>query len=210
MNNPLLVKRVIISVIAMILIASTAYLISTTSSRIGKTPIHLSAFPNDTTVMIDDAPIKIGTNYLNPGIYVISAKKEGFDDYNKTLVVEEEGQTIGIIMSPNTKETLEWAKSKENESEYYKVFGDAQAAATDTGRVFNEKNPIAKHLPYKTAIYSVGYRMDKSDPSGNSIIIEIDAIDGYRQSALYRIRQLGYDPTDFNINFREYENPFPL
>ena len=52
--------------------------------------------------------------------------------------------------------------------------------------------------------------MDHSDPSGNSIIIEIDAREGYRQAALYKIRELGYDPTDLTINFRGYENPFPL
>src|SRR5690606_12422556 len=112
------------------------------------------------------------------------------------------------VMSPNSEAAMKLAR--ENEDAYMEAQAAGERAAAEIGKTFNDKNPIARHLPYKTFFYSIGYRMDPTDPSGNSIIIEIDAPEGYRQSALYRIRQLGYDPTDFTINFRDYENPFPL
>ena len=179
-----------------------------TVSRSGKTPISLSVFPNDTTITVDNEVIKTGTVYFTPGTYQLEAEKEGYDTYTKTLIVEEEEQTVAIILTPDSEEAFEYGRS--NEKEYLEVQAQGEIAAMERGKTFNEQNPIAKHLPYKTFFYSIGYRMDQRDPSGNSIIIEIDAPEGYRQSAIYRIRQLGYDPTDFTINFREYENPFPL
>ena len=177
-------------------------------NRAGKTPISLSVFPNDTTITIDDEVTKTGTIYLDPGTYQLEAEKEGYDTYTKTLIVEEENQTVVIILTPESEEAFEYGRN--NEEEYREVQAQGEIAAMERGETFNKRNPIAKHLPYKTFFYSIGYRMDQRDPSGNSIIIEIDAPEGYRQSAIYRIRQLGYDPTDFTINFREYENPFPL
>ena len=201
-------KRIGIVTIVLLFLVAIAYLSSVTIEHSGKTSIELSAFPDDSNITIDGENTKIGTHYLEPGTYKIEAEKEGYDNYSKTLVLEETKQKVVVILVPNSEEAFKFGR--ENEEEYLKVQAQGEVAAIETGKAFNQRNPIAKHLPYKTFFYSIGYRMDQSDPSGNSIIIEIDAIDGYRQSALYRIRQLGYDPTDFNINFRDYENPFSL
>lgn len=190
------------------LLAAVGYILLFSVGRSGKTPVDMVIFPEDAIATLDGEEVKSGTLYLEPGTYSVRAKREGFSDYSKTLVLEETPQTLPIILSPVTREALEF--SKKNEEEFEKAYAKGQKAAAEQGKIFNDRNPIAKHLPYKTFFYSVGYRMDPSDPSGNSIIIEIDASEGYRQSALYRIRQLGYDPTDFTINFRDYENPFPL
>lgn len=208
MNNPSTAKNITIAVVGIFSVIVLAYVAILINNRSGKTPIELSVFPGDATITIDDSTMKPGTRYLSPGTYIVEAKRDGFEDYSKTLVIEKVKQEVAIILTANSEEALEWAK--ENDKEYEKVFAKAQEAAAETGKTFNERNPIAKDLPYKTFFYSVGYRMDPNDPSGNSIIIEIDAPEGYRQAAIYRIRQLGYDPTDFTINFREYENPFPL
>lgn len=200
--------KIVAVVLALLMLIVVAYFGITATSRAAKTPLNLSIFPADATVTIDGDAVQDGTHYLEPGTYLIEAKKEGFNNYSKTLTLEGSERTVAIILTPNSEEALEYGR--ENEEEYRKVQAQGEIAAMEMGRIFNEKNPIAKHLPYKTFFYSVGYRMDQSDPSGNSIIIEIDAPEGYRQAAIYRIRQLGYDPTDFTINFRNYENPFPL
>lgn len=210
MNSSVRLKKYILSVIIILVIIFVSFYGFRNFERSGKAPVNIGVFPGDALVTIDNTPVYSGIHYLSPGIYEITATRDGFDSHSRTLVVDESSQTVAIILSANTDEALRWVKAKENRPEYNKVFGLGQIAAQEDGSRFHKLNPIAKDLPYKTFFYSVGYRTDKSDPSGNSILIEIDASDGYRQSAVYRIRQLGYDPTDFNINFRDYENPFPL
>ncbi len=75
---------------------------------------------------------------------------------------------------------------------------------------FNDINPIVEKLPIKALFYSIGFRNDPNDKTGQSIILEIDALPDYRQSAINKIRELGYDPGNFKIIFREYESPFNL
>lgn len=201
-------RRIVAILFVGILLIAVLYLSIINIDRIGKTPIALSAFPEDATILIDGNNVKTGTLYLAPGTYQLEAKKQGYDSYTKKVVLEEDKQTIAVILSPNSEEAFEYGRK--NEAAYLKVQAQGEVAAAEAGKRFSELNPITKDLPYKTFFYSIGYRMDQTDPSGNSIIIEIDANEAYRQTALNRIRELGYDPTDFTINFRNYENPFPL
>ena len=200
--------KAIALLLGIILLVVIIYVSTLSVSRSGKTPVSFSVYPSDATILLEGEEIGAGTNYLDTGIYQLRVEREGFKPYEKTVVLEEDKQTVAVILTPDSQEAI--AYGKENEKEYLKVQAQAEVATGEAGKTFHDANPIAKDLPYKTFFYSVGYRMDQSDPSGNSIIIEIDAPEGYRQSALYRIRQLGYDPTDFTINFRDYENPFAL
>lgn len=204
----ILTRRMSIIIIAGILFIAAIYFAITAINHTGKTAISLSAFPNDMTIKIDDKTVTPGTLYFAPGAYRLEAEKKGYDSYTRTIVLKNNKQTIAVILTPNSDEAFEYGRK--NEAAYRKVQAQGEVAAAESGQLFSKLNPITKDLPYKTFFYSVGYRMDQADPSGNSIIIEIDAPEGYRQSAIYRIRQLGYDPTDFTINFRDYENPFPL
>lgn len=204
----IMTKKTGVILLAGILLIFTIYLAMTTIGHTGKTAISLSAFPDDMTITIDGKNVKVGTLYFAPGTYRLEAKKQGYDSYAKTIVLDKDKQTIAIILTPNSEEAFEYGNK--NEAAYRKVQAQGEVAAAEAGKLFSKLNPITKDLPYRTFFYSLGYRMDQADPSGNSIILEIDAAEGYRQSAIYRIRQLGYDPTDFTINFRDYENPFPL
>lgn len=201
-------RKIVVALLAILFIATVIYFSVISIDRNGKTALSLSAFPDDMTILIDGESVEIGTLYLVPGTYQLEATRQGYDSYKKTIVLGEEEQTMAIILSPNSEEAFEYGRK--NEAAYLKVQAEGEVAAAEAGKRFSELNPITKDLPYKTFFYSVGYRMDQADPSGNSIIIEIDAGEAYRQAALYRIRELGYDPTDFTINFRGYENPFPL
>jgi hypothetical protein len=208
MDSISLVKRVALFGSALLLLGIVLYLAITTVGRADKTPVTFSTFPDDALISIDNRGIKSGTHHLNPGTYQINVEKEGFSNYSRVVVLEDTPRTVAVILVPQTDEAREW--TAKNEAAQRKIQGEVEESVYQTGKLFAEKNPIARELPYRTFMYTIGYRMDQTDPSGNSIIIEIDAREGHKQSALYQIRQLGYDPTDFTINFREYENPFPL
>lgn len=75
---------------------------------------------------------------------------------------------------------------------------------------FYELNPITTKLPINNPLTKISYEIDPSDKSGNSIVLIIDAWPGYRHAAISRIQNAGFDPTQFNIKFLNYTNPFSL
>jgi hypothetical protein len=111
-----------------------------------------------------------------------------------------------VALEAVSESALEWARK--NEKLYLAYEGRAGERANAEGEEFSKVNPITSKLPYENFLYTLGYRADTTDSSGNSIIVEIDAPAEYRRAALKKIRDLGYDPTDFKINFRNYESPF--
>lgn len=207
MKNISLRKMIILLIV--IIIALIIWIAGSINiDRAGKTMVEISVFPGDSLITINDETYKPGKIYLNEGLHSLVVSKDGFSRFTKTIDLKKDDQTIAVILSPESKEALEW--SKQHESEYRKVQAKSEIAAAEAGKRFNKLNPIARHLPYKSFTYSIGHRMDTTDPSGNSIIVVIDAPEGYRQSALYHIRKLGQDPTDLTIDFINYENPFTL
>lgn len=71
-----------------------------------------------------------------------------------------------------------------------------------------DSNPIAARLPYKSLLYTIDYRTDPADSTGRSIILEIDAPQGRREQVLAQLERWGYNPTNLNIEFINYRNPF--
>lgn len=202
-------SRVIAGVFLAIVAVFIVYLFIVSISRSGKTGLSFTAIPKDTVVTIDGNTVKGGTKiYLNPGTYTYTATKDGFKEVSQTINLQDIERSVSIALTPESEEAKKWAK--EHESEYLALEGKEEKGSDEISKRFIDSNPIIKDLPYKTFIYSIGHHIDPADPTGNSIIIDIDAPEGYRQDALFQIRQMGYDPTDFNINFRGYNNPFPL
>lgn len=210
MNNSILKhKPFIIAVIVLVLLVLTvAYFSFTQVTRSGKNAILIDIFPTNARITIDNQKVSRGTVYLEPGTYSIKASQEGFKEYSDILVVDSSMKTYVMTLVPDSEEAEKIYEDQKDE--YARVRKLSEQAVRESGEYFHKRNPIVSKLPYRSFIYTIGYRMDQSDPSGNSIIIEIDAHEGYRQAALYKIRELGYDPTDLTINFRDYENPFTL
>ncbi len=198
----LIISLLVIAVIVVPLI----YFIYTSVERSGKTQITLLSVPSDASISIDDKAVQPGTFYLKPGTYTLKAKKDGFAPFENREVVESEGKTITISLQPVSDEAKKWAD--DNQGKYFEIEGKAGLAANVEGESFRNKNPIVNELPFSNYLYTIGYQNDPSDKTGNSIIITIDAPSGYRNAAVRKIRELGYDPTTLKILFRDYESPF--
>jgi len=193
--------------LGIMLLLLVGYFVYITNERSGKIAVEVVAVPGDAHITINNAVFSPGIAYLKPGYYEIKATKEGFADFSSVASIESTSdQAIPIPMEATSDEAKKWAE--DNQDKYLELEGRAGKSAQQRGDVFQEKNPIVKHLPYDSFLYTIGYKADPSDPSGNSIIIEIDAGEGYRQAAIYQISQWGYNPADFKINFRNYKNPF--
>jgi hypothetical protein len=170
-------------------------------------PVVVNVVPSDAKVTANGTELKNGTAYLTPGVYSIEVSRGGFKTEKTTILVGDPNTaSIDVALTPVSDSAIEWKKS--HDSLYYDYEGRVGERAAQEGVAFTALNPITSKLPFENLLYTIGYRADPSDSSGNSIIVEIDASRGYRNAAINEIRNLGYDPTMFKINFRDYESPF--
>ncbi|HET6746704.1 MAG TPA: PEGA domain-containing protein [Candidatus Saccharimonadales bacterium] len=208
--TPTLFTRHRILIISLLVIAVIVipvfYFVYTSIERAGKTQVTLIALPEDASLTIDGKPTGPGTLYLKPGSYTIKGEKNGFTTYEHREVIENDNRTITVVLNPVSDEAKKW--TQQNQTKYLEIEGKAGLAANQEGEAFRKENPIVNDLPYSNYLYTIGYQNDNSDPSGNSIIVTIDAPSGYRNAAVRQIRALGYDPATLKIEFRNYESPF--
>ncbi len=198
---------IIVLLIVAFLVVPIAYFIFSTVTRSNKTEVALMVMPDDATITMNNTSVRPGTLFLDPGEYTVKAQKEGFaSSETKEIVEEKTKKTIVVSLSPITDEAKRWVD--QNNQKIKEFEGKAGKAAAEEGIDFRKKNPIVDALPAGTYLYRIGYRSDPSDPSGNSIIVTIDASSGFRNAALAKIRELGFDPAELKIQFNNYESPF--
>jgi hypothetical protein len=193
-------------VFTVIAVVTLGYFIFTSITHAGKLAVTVNIVPSDARATFNGQPQSSGIAYLKKGSYEIKASKKGFADFSEKIMIDHDHQAIPIGLNPISSEAKKWAD--DNQQLYFDLEGEAGDEAIVNGNEFRNKNPITDALPYENALYTIGYRADPADSTGNSIIIEIDAPEGYRNAAIQQIRDLGYEPTDFKINFRDYTNPF--
>ena len=202
-KHPLGFTLSLIGLLALLLIAYSLFI---TIAYSGKTKVELSLVPNDAQLQINSKKASPGTQYLPPGTYTITASKDGYSEYKKTFIITNNETSIPISLIPQS--SLAKADAEKNNDDYLKNEGIGGKQANIDGQRFRERNPIVEKLPYRTLLYTIGYQGDTSDPSGMSIIVTVDTNNGLRADVVAQIERWGYDPTQLNIQFRNYRNPF--
>ena len=174
----------------------------------GKIAVSVNVVPSSATLTINGASYTTtGTIYLVPGkSYSIKASTNGFADFTNQQYIDNTNNSITIALTAVSDSAKQWAQN--NQDQYLINEGQAGAAANTTGEAITNKNPIVQYLPLDKMVYSLGYKNDVNDPSNTSIIITVNAAEGYRNGAVEGIRSLGYDPTQYKIQFNDYQNPF--
>jgi hypothetical protein len=176
-------------------------------SRAGKEPVTIQLIPEDTILTIDGQQYRPGTAYIQPGTHNIKAEREGFRTFESTITIGQPNNTeVDLALTPVSEEAIQW--QKDNLNLYLAQEGRSALRSNEIGQQRREQFPITAHLPFRNFIYSIGHRLKNVDNPSEGIIIEINAITGSREAAINKIRELGFDPTDYEINFNNYENPF--
>ena len=175
--------------------------------RTDKEPVTVHLLPSDTKLLVNNVQVGEGTAYLKPGTYTLKATRSGFESIDQKVTIGKPNKAvIDLALTPISESALKW--QSDNAQLYYAFEGRTATQAKEKGEAFTADNPITDQLPFENFIYTIGYRSDPADSSGNSIILSIDAATGYRNAATDKIRELGYDPTNFKIEFNDYESPF--
>ncbi len=199
-------RKKIVFISTTIVLLMAAIFIGIYFSRYGKSEVEIATIPSDATIAIETiGSLSPGTHYITPGSYQAKITRDGFEPLSRELVVEESNNLpILISLDPNSPKGEEWMA--ENQSKVLEFEGLAGTKANIEGDELRRQNPLINNLPHRNLLYSIGY---KNDPSNDmSVIITIDAPDIYKEAALQQIENWGYDPTRYNIEFTNYENPF--
>ena len=202
-----LIRIAIISFIVVIL-AMIGYVVYMQIQNNGKQRVTVAVAPANSRVEIDGNTTKNKEVLLTPGKHTYKVSYNGFRTITGELDVRTDGTQTALVagLMPETAE----ATSLYNKitDEYTAIEIIAGQNAEENGVAFIDKNPITRQLPYKNMLFTIGYRTDPADPSGDSIIITIDAPPVYRTEAVTQITNWGYNPVDYKINFINESNPF--
>lgn len=197
-------KRKIIIGIFLCLILIFSLSLWTFIDRSGKNPLVVSVVPGNATVLINEQKKGRGTHYLPSGTYTVEVKKDGFESQKKSIIVSDkkEQNVIAISLAPRSDEAKKWAENHASDYKKNEEFGAIEAE--QNGKYFTQLHPITKQLPYIDPYFTISYI---SNPD-MTIAITIDTPSPrYRYYAVAKIRSMGYDPTDFVIQFKDFKNP---
>ena len=191
-----------------IVLAMIGYVVYTQIQNSGKQRVTVAVAPASSQVEVDGKITKDKELLLAPGKHSYKVSYSGFRTITGELDVRTDGTQTALVagLTPETAEATEL---------YNKITGEYSAIevvaginAEENGAAFIEKNPITKQLPYTNMLFTIGYRADPADPTGDSIIVTIDAPAVYRTEAVTQTTNWGYNPVDYKINFINESNPF--
>lgn len=196
-----------ILIIVGIIVAILIFVIMGNVVNMGKN-IIISKVPNDTKLTINGERVNGDRTALANGTYKIHAEKEGFYPYDEDVVIDDDSKTVAVTLLPDSEDAQKWFDA--NQQQYL----DQEAAMGDIygqeGQSVVDANPIIADLPLKSENYlwEIGYKQNPNDKTGRSIIVTIQAPEGFRNAAIQDIIDHGYNPGDYQIEFSDFVNPF--
>lgn len=198
--------KLILIAAALVIVTPIIIWVWTMTSQSGTTNVKISVLPEDSTVIIDNKDISGKRSIrLKPGEYTFTISKEGFEKDIKKVTLKEGDAEYQLFSTPTpvSGEAQRWIES--NTDKYTKLESKAGKVADEQGREFSDKHPITSMLPIQKSIYSIGYR---STSNGDSITLTVYAEEGYREAALQELRDAHFDPSEYEIEFKDYRSPF--
>ena len=197
-------KKRILFAIALFFIVCVVWTIVIFTGRIGKLPVVVAVVPSNATITIDNQHYGNGTQWLKPGTYKVTVSKDGFTSSNEsTVVTDKKSQNvIAVSLKAESDEAKKWAAEHQKEYSSNEQYGAIEASAD--GKYFADTHPITTKLPFNDPYFTIGYTVDKDDSVTLTVATPSPR---YRFYAVEKIRQLGFDPTDFKIVFKDFHNP---
>ena len=197
-------KRQILTIGGAIIAIFILWTAITLIGRVGKTPLTIAAVPSDAKIIVEGHQLGNGTHWLVPGSYDLTVEKEGFEKQSQVVIVtpDKSNNVAALSLVPKSKEAKEWADKHAQEYQKNEAYG-AIAARAD-GEYFTNTNPITKKLPFTDPYFSIAYIVN--DDQSINITVSTPS-PRYRFYAIEKIREWGFDPTDFKIVFKDFVNP---
>lgn len=202
MNNSINNKLYFIIIGALVFLALLVVLLLSTQTPADHTKLEVSLFPADSVLTID------GKNYKNKqsinlrnGNYKATIQRDGFSTLDTDFTVSKGDKYLAFILESSSEEFVDYVT--DNQQDYDDTYSKSSEQLTIALDRQNEETPILSVLPYDQGVYIIGTIIG-SDP----LVVEIVGSTGYRNEAIKKLYELGIDPADYIIKFRDYNNPF--
>lgn len=172
--------------------------------RQGKVAVVIRSVPGDAIITFNTAPESSGTQWIKPGDYTVVAKKDGFTSITRKVRISDQKSqnVVALSLQPESTQAKEWAEKNTDEYQRNETFGTIEANAN--GEYFTKLNPITTKLPFTDPYFKIAYKTN--DDQSVTLTVSTPS-PRYRFYAVEKIRELGYDPTDFVIEFKDFKNP---
>ncbi|MCL1929535.1 PEGA domain-containing protein [Candidatus Saccharibacteria bacterium] len=181
------------------------------------TQLEVLVTPSDASIMVGDVHYKNGTHNIKPGEYKVQITREGFDHYEGILAVESGEVTKLYVLLEQSDGGIDYYETHPDEAMIANTIGGYEASQRQTEAL--EKHPIFSILPYYCTKYEDNYAVYyeyklyyKMTGDDRDIIIMIDDAAGNgREDALQYIRDNGFNPDDYQIeyNYYPYQEQWP-
>lgn len=207
-----MLNKKIILIISILLISIIGFFIGYSilqnNYRSGKVEIIINTVPKDAKITVGDQIFGNGVNYIESGEYQIKIEKNGFNTAELTKYIYKNNDEINISLIAESDQAKQWAEK--NKKLYSELANLIEEQAAKDGTYFKTINPIVTKLPITNYLYSIGYKLNESDKKGEDIIITINTNEQYRQSAILKLKSLGYNLADYKYDFINFNNPFKI
>lgn len=200
------------AVILVSLIFITGILVVTAISLNPTSEVEVLVAPSSATITINGKVYKNGTYKLPRGNVSVKIEKDGFTPKNYTFNTSTNNKLYDYLTQDGS---LSWYETHSDDAIILTTIGDYEADMLSSS--FTEKNPISKELPLIVAEYNsndeyVEFRIDggKLEDCDRDFCLKItDSTGDNLEYAREKIRELGYNPNDFEIVY-EYDPVIPL
>lgn len=197
-------KRRFIVIASILISLIIAWTIISFIGRQGKVAVVIQTVPSDATITFDSQGQSNGTQWIKPGDYNVTAKKEGYSTVTRKVRVSpaKSQNVVAMSLAPQSDEAKKWADA--HKADYRRIETFSTIEANTNGEYFSNLHPITTKLPFVDPYFKIAYTTN--DDMSITLTISTPS-PRYRFYAVEKIRQLGYDPTDFVIKFKDFKNP---
>jgi len=194
-------------IIIVIIMAIVFWAIDSTKNT---TSIDILVAPSTAIIKVGDNVYENGKHDIKPGNYHIEITADEFEPYTEDIMVEP-GKNYELYVALEKAEGdvvwYEWYAERPKEDMLLTTISDKNY--TKAVKTFEERNPVVKILPYHCTQYEnnytiyIEYRIDfRTSEDGQTLIVIInDITGGNRERALQYIRNKGYNPDDYQVEY---------
>lgn len=203
--NSRISRLVLVLTIVTVGFLSAFYIVRSSGSS---AQLAIEVAPSGSSMKLNGRGVRGGVSKVKPGKYKVTFSYKGFSTVSKDLeLAKGDNRYVGVALVSDSPSTANWyqkhpADAKKSEAISSKSFDQS---STDLGI----NNPIIRHLPlgYNQQEFAIDYKQADNDPTRIVLLITGKTPKSH-QYALKQIREWGFDPTDYEIVFSDFVNPF--
>lgn len=205
-TKPLVTGRQLGYLVVAFLLLLLSISVYTFLTRVGKTRVDVVVLPRDSSITVNGQSISAGENYLKPGSYIFVAKRKDFNSFTFKQTVGDKPVTVNLLPEATSAAALLYLKNNPQVQGQREAIADQEIQKAGQARL--AKYPFFNQLPiiYDHGNSSIGSGPSITKPDDKAVIVK-DIFSSGRAADLEVMRQSGFNPADYIVEFPDFTNP---